>query len=115
MLVNECLPADSVCKILEGKPCAYFRTVVLRAVDPNYPYAKHVHLYPKLLKLYQQIDPAFGNEVREERAKVCECGSPLKSRHRFCDKCSKKRRLKSERERQRKKRSTMDKTRTHLT
>ena len=90
---NECLPTDSVCKILEGKPCGWFRDAVLRGCDLAYPYAKNVEKFPTLKKLYKQIDPAYGNVIEEQKARFCECGQPLKPRQRYCEKCARKRRL----------------------
>jgi len=88
-----CIKTDKFCKILAGKPCAYFRDAVLRGCDPAYPYAKNTQLFPRLLKQYRKLDPAF-TSFGDKKVRTCpDCGTSLKKHKTLCDKCARKRRL----------------------
>jgi hypothetical protein len=94
---NECLGVnsegkgfnlDGVCWVIkEKKPCKYFKKCVL-------PLAEHQGIYSRILLEYTNIDKSIGTGIH---TRFCECGTELKPRERFCDKCKKIRRLETKR------------------
>ncbi len=98
---SECLGIDvfgkrfreqGICFILENKPCAYFVRCVL-------PIAKE-RGYGNVISSYQKID--IDSELKKIKVRNCDCGAGLPKGKKFCEKCRKKRRQKTDRENQRK-------------
>jgi len=89
------------CFVLKGGRCVYFERAVLptagqlKAKDGR-----------KIVDEYQR---AYGMKkllkVNLAQTRYCPCGNPIRGGRRFCDKCKKKRRLKTYREAQQKYRS----------
>lgn len=87
---------DEPCKVLAGERCGYFEKRVL--CPPDYKYRIPDIDYAKLFAQYAQLTGAGTVKVKQRR---CECGAPLRPKHRFCGQCarikakkSSKRRLK---------------------
>lgn len=85
------------CRIFDGKRCGYFEKCVLGPSDykyrlPGYDYAK----------LFAQCAKQTGAQKQEVKVRRCECGTPLRLRQRYCEKCIKQRAKKASRKRQRK-------------
>ena len=91
------------CKLAESpiKPCSYFERLVLPLADQpgpkDKPELQSQRLDARQAYLMQTKRPVPGAVVR-----ACpECGSTIPPRRRLCEKCSKKRRRASSRERAR--------------
>lgn len=107
---EECLGVDvfgnpfrkpGKCWVMESKPCKHFKDCVLGPEDYKYPllcFLKDSAFEKRVRKQYKKID----HTVVEADARRCECGALLRARQRYCDNCTKKRRLKTRREYQRK-------------
>ncbi len=92
-LKNEMFNNSGKCLVIEEKePCVFFRESVL-------PLAELQGIYSKILLEYTNIDESI---VKNIHTRFCECGTELKPRERFCDKCKKKRRQETNRENLRK-------------
>ncbi len=76
------------CLILAKKRCDFFKKCVL-------PLAKLMGCYDRIFKEYIKFDKTVD---QSEEARFCECGEELKPRERFCERCRKKRRQKTNRE-----------------
>ncbi len=88
-LKNKMFNNSGKCLVIEEKkPCVFFRKSVL-------PLAEHYGVYSKILSEYTKIDESI---VKNIHTRFCECGEELKPRERFCEKCKKKRRQKTDRE-----------------
>ena len=86
---QSCLFADS-CRVFDGQRCGYFEKFVLGPAGskhrlPGYNYAK-------LFAQYAEQTKAKAQKVKVRR---CECGTPLRHRQRYCEKCQKTHRLES--------------------
>ena len=81
------------CLVAESKPCTYFKRAILPARD-----------VPQNIRGdYYFID----SSIMVPTARTCpECGATLAPRQRFCQKCRRKRRLESYRQRKLKSRQT---------
>jgi hypothetical protein len=92
-----CLCGDK-CKVEQGKRCEYFEKAVL-------PTAADIGLKELVYKLYGKqvgIDKEVLKIPQKEDARLCpDCGAALKPRHRYCDKCTIKRRRESYRTKRR--------------
>ncbi|MDR4503477.1 MAG: hypothetical protein MRK01_01635 [Candidatus Scalindua sp.] len=97
---GECIGVDAFgvgfreqgkCRILSSRPCEYFVKAVL-------PIANVIGCYDQVMKQYQDIDLS----IRKEKVRVCSCGAELSKRERFCIRCRKARRRKTDRENHRK-------------
>ncbi len=86
---NQCLGIDvfgkrfmnqDKCLILRKKRCDYFKKCVL-------PLAKLNGCYDRVLKEYLKFDKSID---QSEEARFCDCGTELKPRERFCERCRKK-------------------------
>lgn len=86
---------DNTCEALDGQRCGYFEKAVLG--PPDYKYRLPGYEYQKLFAQYAQLTGSKKQQVKQRR---CECGAPLKFRHRFCDDCAQKRAKKASRARQ---------------
>ena len=90
------------CWVMEGKPCKYLKNCVLGPEDNKYPhlcFVKDPAFEKRVRKQYRKVD----HTVVEADARRCpDCEAMLRPRQRYCDKCTKKRRLKTRREYQRK-------------
>ena len=75
------------CKVLVGVQCGYFERAVLGSAD--YKYRLPGYDFQKLFALYAEHTKTKTQLVNQ---RVCDCGSSLRHRQRFCDKCSQKRR-----------------------
>ncbi len=88
-LKNKMFNTYGKCLVIEEKePCWFFRESVL-------PLAELQGIYSKILLEYTNIDESV---VKNIHTRFCECGEELKPRERFCDKCKKIRRQKTNRE-----------------
>jgi len=87
---------DAPCKVLEGRRCGYFERCVLG--PPDYRFRLPDCDYGKLFAQYAE---QTGTESQTVEQRLCACGAPLRLRQRFCDDCTRKRRLKAKREYQR--------------
>lgn len=77
---------NTVCLVQEGKRCKHFEKVVLPAAVDIGQRELLYNLYAKAVGV--EIDP------QNENVRKCpDCGAELKARKRYCDACSKKRRL----------------------
>lgn len=83
------------CKVEQCKRCGYFEQAVL-------PTANDVGLGEQVYSLYEkQVDIQGGLERAPKR--LCpDCGAELKARQRYCEKCARRRRADSYRERRKK-------------
>jgi len=93
---QSCLFAD-LCKVFDGERCGYFEKCVLG--PPDYKYKLPEYDYAKLFAQYANLTGAKKQKVKVRR---CECGTPLRLRQRYCERCSKQRAKAANRERQRK-------------
>jgi len=84
---------DKPRKVLSGQRCGYFEKAVLG--PPDYKYRLPDYDYQKLFAQYAEQTKTKTQVVEQRR---CSCGNPLRHRQRFCDVCTKKRRLKTRRE-----------------
>ncbi len=84
---------DKPCRVLAGEKCGYFEKVVL--CSPDYKYKLPGYDYAKLFAQYAEQTKTKAQAVEQRR---CTCGNPLRHRQRYCEKCSKKRRLGTYRE-----------------
>jgi len=85
---GDCL-TESVCKVEQSQRCAYFERAVLPTGDAE---------------IFEKYEQHCGIEgpLHRPQLRRCECGAILKSRQRFCEKCKKRRRQKTNRENQKK-------------
>ena len=88
---------DKPCKVLAGKQCSYFERAVLG--PPNYKFQLPGYDYKRLFTQYAEQTNTETQVVEQRR---CGCGEPLKPRHRYCEKCTEKRRKQAYREYNRK-------------
>ena len=92
------------CSVLEGKPCRYFKDSVLGPEDNKYPHLCFVQdpdFEMRVRKQYRQID----HTVIEANIRRCpDCEAALQPRQRYCEKCSSRRRRKTQREMQKRSR-----------
>lgn len=102
-LKEHCANFNRHCKVLKGKRCGYFEKAVLG--PPDYKFRLPVYDYQKLFAQYAELTSSEKQDVKVRR---CECGEPLRPRHRYCESCKKARR----KETYRKSRKT-EKTREH--
>jgi len=93
---QKCLFADS-CRVFDGQRCGYFERCVLG--PPDYKYKLPGYDYAKLFGQYAEQTGAQSQRVK---VRLCECGTPLRLRQRYCKVCAKKRAKVSNRERQKK-------------
>ncbi len=84
---ESCLFGDS-CKVMDGQRCDYFEKAVLG--PPDYKYKLRGYDYQKLFAQYAEQIKAEKQQVEVRR---CECGTPLRHRQRYCDECTRERRL----------------------
>ncbi len=88
-LKNKIFNKSGKCLIIEEKnPCVFFRKSVL-------PLAEYYGVYSKILSEYTEIDESI---VKDIHTRFCDCGEELTPRERFCERCRKKRRQKTDRE-----------------
>jgi hypothetical protein len=88
-LKNKMFNDSGKCLVIEKKEaCKYFKKSVL-------PLAELQGIYSKILLEYTNIDESV---VKDIHTRFCECGEELKPRERFCERCRKKRRQKTNRE-----------------
>lgn len=92
-----CLFADT-CQVEQGQRCGYFERAVL-------PTAEDIGLKGLVYSLYQEHVGIDGGLEREPIRCCPDCGAELKPRQRYCDDCSKRRRLESYRKKREKNRS----------
>jgi hypothetical protein len=94
---DECLGIDvfgkrfrgqGICHVAEKEPCAYFLRCVL-------PVAKE-RGYGNVISQYQKID--IDSELKDIKVRNCSCGVVLPKGKKFCEKCRKKRRQRTNRE-----------------
>lgn len=78
------------CKVMDGKPCAYFERFVWAIGDPSYPYASDTVGYLKRLKEYKTINKSFRVGYSGKKSRLCECGMSLQTGRRMCDSCRKR-------------------------
>ncbi len=91
-LKNKMFNNSGKCLVIEEKnPCVFFRKAVL-------PLAEHYGVYSRILSEYTEIDKSI---VKDIHTRFCDCGEELKPRERFCKKCRKKRRQRTDRENKR--------------
>ena len=95
------------CRIIEGKPCKYFKNCVLGPEDNKYPHScfvKDPAFETRLRKQYKDID----HTVVEADVRRCpDCQAALRARQKFCDRCVEKRRRQTKRQSQRRYRRQM--------
>ena len=87
------------CRVMEGKPCEYFKDYVLGKEGTKYPHLCFVRdpaYEASVRKLYKRIDHSV-IEVDDTR-RCPDCQAALKPRQRYCEKCSTKRRKKTQRD-----------------
>ncbi len=103
---NECLGIDVLgkrfrnegdCYVLKQEPCLYFVKAVL-------PVARQ-RGYGNVISQYQRID--INSELKNIKVRNCGCGAELPKGKQLCEKCRKKRRLKSQKEHNSKRRGAM--------
>ncbi|MFC1781246.1 hypothetical protein ACFLZ8_03185 [Planctomycetota bacterium] len=97
---EKCLFND-FCKVMNGRRCGYLEHAVLGL--PDYPYRLPGYDYTKLFAQYAEQTNTKKQTVNQ---RLCECGSPLIYRRRYCEKCTKIRSRAAARERKRKQRSS---------
>ena len=89
------------CRIMENKPCGYFKDSVLGPEDNKYPHLCFVQdpaFETRVRKQYKRID----HTVVEADIRRCpDCEAALRPRQKFCDKCAEKRRRQTKRQSQR--------------
>ena len=88
---------DKPCTVLVGQRCGFFEKAVLG--PPDYKYRLPDYDYTKLFAEYAELT---GVESQAVQVRRCCCGVPLRTRQRYCEKCSKQRAKDSNRQRQRK-------------
>ncbi len=94
---NGCI-FDKPCSVMNDEPCRYFEKAVLG--PPDYKFQLPKYDYSALFKQYAKINLNYnGFEVNVRR---CGCGEILRPRHKYCDKCSRKRARTANRQRQQK-------------
>ncbi len=103
---TECLGIDVLgkrfrregpCYVLKQDPCGYFVKCVL-------PIAKQ-RGYGNVISQYQRID--INSELKKVKVRKCGCGEDLPKGKKFCEKCRKKKRQKTNRENLRKYRGSV--------
>lgn len=83
------------CLVEIGKRCSYFERAVL-------PTAADIGLREYVYAAYER-QVGLSGRLKTEPVRYCpECGAELKPRQRYCDECSRKRRLQSKRASQQK-------------
>lgn len=86
------------CRIMESKPCEYFKDCVLGPEDNKYPHLCFVQdpaFEERVRKQYKAID----HTVVEADIRRCpDCQAALQPRQRYCEKCSLRRRRKAQRQ-----------------
>jgi len=96
---DECLGVDLIgkrfrnqgsCYMAEKEPCEYFLSCVL-------PVAKEKG-YDNVISQYRKIDRG----IEQAKVRNCSCGVQLSKGKKFCEKCRKKRRQKTNKENLRK-------------
>ncbi len=86
---NECIGIEEMCVIIKKKKeCKYFKTCVL-------PIAKEKG-YGAVISQYKRIDTNSG--LKQIKVRNCCCGAEIPKGKKFCDKCRKERRKKTDRE-----------------
>jgi len=87
------------CRVERGKRCGYFERAVL-------PTAGDIRLRQWVYSLYEkQVGLAGSGGLGREPVRGCpDCGAELKPRQRYCDQCSRRRRVGSHRKKRQKKR-----------
>jgi len=85
------------------KPCRYFEQVILPLADYPSPKDKP-RLQAERLAARETYLLTCRKPVPTHTLRLCECGEPLAARQRVCSKCSRKRRLQTNRASQRKRR-----------
>jgi len=93
---QECM-SGKTCKVLNGERCGYFEKVVLG--PPDYKYKLPGYDYAKLFAQYAEQTGAESQRVKVRR---CACGTPLRHRQRYCERCTKIRARAANRQRQKK-------------
>lgn len=88
------------CRIMEGKPCTYFKDCVLGLEDNKYPhlcFVQDVSFEARVRKQYKRIEHTI---VEADIRRCPDCQAALQLKQKFCEKCSVKRRRKTQRENQ---------------
>ncbi len=80
------------CLVLKKKRCEYFKKAVL-------PLSLDLGCYDNIIGDYLKLDKSVSQDIEVKR---CDCGSELPKGKKFCEKCRKKRRQKTDRENHRK-------------
>lgn len=98
--LGEAFREPGKCRVMEGKPCKYFKESVLGPEDNKYPHLCFVQdpaFEARVRKQYKGID----HTVVEADVRRCpDCQAALQPRQRYCEKCSSRRRRKTQREMQ---------------
>ena len=83
---------NNTCLVQEGQRCAYFERAVL-------PTAADIGLKELVYSLYaKQIGIELDCELISSDIRKCpDCGAELRKRQRYCDECSRKRRMEAQR------------------
>ena len=89
--------SGKTCKVLGGERCGYFEKAVLG--PPDYKYKLPGYDYQKLFAQYAELTDTKAQKVKVRR---CECGTPLRHRQRYCERCVKIRAREANRQRQKK-------------
>lgn len=93
-----CLFADT-CLVEQGKRCGYFERAVL-------PTVSGLRGGDKILNEYQNRCRVSGVlKIKMATVRFCQCGQPILSGRRFCDKCKQQKRKATYRESQRRHRT----------
>lgn len=109
---EECLGVDvygkpfrkpGYCRVMQSKPCLYFRKCALGPEDAKYPHSCFVQdpaFEKRVRKQYKKIDHTVAEP--DEVRRCPDCGAGLRPRQKYCDQCRIKRRRKTSREYKRK-------------
>ncbi len=88
--------SEGPCYVLKQDPCGYFVKCVL-------PIAKQKG-YGNVISRYQRID--INSELKKVKVRKCGCGEDLPKCKKYCEKCRKERRKKTDKENHQKQRGS---------